>query len=100
MFGEIGIEKILFLLIIVLLLFGAKKIPEIGSSSGWGIREVQAQRQRVATRDERAAPVLAHSASASGLSWGRPATSPRRPTRPIRPGPRDRTMRDRSPSAY
>lgn len=39
MFGEIGIEKILFLLIIVLLLFGAKKIPEIGSSLGRGIRE-------------------------------------------------------------
>jgi sec-independent protein translocase protein TatA len=39
MFGEIGIEKILLILIVVLLLFGAKKIPEIGSSLGRGIRE-------------------------------------------------------------
>jgi sec-independent protein translocase protein TatA len=39
MFGGIGPEKILLLVIIVLLLFGAKRIPEIGSSFGKGIRE-------------------------------------------------------------
>ena len=39
MFGEIGIEKIFLLLVVVLLLFGAKRIPEIGSSIGRGIRE-------------------------------------------------------------
>lgn len=38
MFG-IGPEKIILLLIVVLLLFGAKRIPEIGSSFGRGIRE-------------------------------------------------------------
>jgi sec-independent protein translocase protein TatA len=39
MFGDIGIEKIFLLMIVVLLLFGAKRIPEIGSSIGRGIRE-------------------------------------------------------------
>ena len=39
MFGGIGPEKILLVLIVVLLLFGAKRIPEIGSSFGKGIRE-------------------------------------------------------------
>jgi TatA/E family protein of Tat protein translocase len=39
MFGDIGIEKIFLLLVVVLLLFGAKRIPEIGSSIGRGIRE-------------------------------------------------------------
>lgn len=39
MFGEIGIEKILLIMVVVLLLFGAKRIPEIGSSIGRGIRE-------------------------------------------------------------
>jgi sec-independent protein translocase protein TatA len=39
MFGDIGIEKIFLLLLVVLLLFGAKRIPEIGSSIGRGIRE-------------------------------------------------------------
>jgi sec-independent protein translocase protein TatA len=38
MFG-MGPEKILLLAIVVLLLFGAKRIPEIGSSFGKGIRE-------------------------------------------------------------
>jgi sec-independent protein translocase protein TatA len=37
--GEIGFEKILLLLIIVLLLFGAKRLPEFGRSLGKGIRE-------------------------------------------------------------
>jgi sec-independent protein translocase protein TatA len=39
MFGGIGPEKIILLAVIVLLLFGAKRIPEIGSSFGRGIRE-------------------------------------------------------------
>jgi sec-independent protein translocase protein TatA len=34
-----GPEKIVLLAIVVLLLFGAKRIPEIGSSFGKGIRE-------------------------------------------------------------
>ncbi|HSU93094.1 MAG TPA: twin-arginine translocase TatA/TatE family subunit [Gemmatimonadaceae bacterium] len=38
MFG-IGPEKILLLALVVLLLFGAKRIPEIGSSFGKGIRD-------------------------------------------------------------
>jgi sec-independent protein translocase protein TatA len=38
MFG-MGPEKIVLLAIVVLLLFGAKRIPEIGSSFGKGIRE-------------------------------------------------------------
>ncbi len=37
--GDIGIEKLILLMIVVLLLFGAKRIPEIGQSLGRGIRE-------------------------------------------------------------
>jgi sec-independent protein translocase protein TatA len=39
MFGELGFDKILLLLVMFLLLFGAKRIPEIGRSLGKGIRE-------------------------------------------------------------
>ena len=38
-FGNMGFMEILLLLVGVLLLFGAKRLPEIGSSLGKGIRE-------------------------------------------------------------
>lgn len=38
MFG-LGIWELLLILLIVLLFFGAKRLPEIGSSLGKGIRE-------------------------------------------------------------
>jgi sec-independent protein translocase protein TatA len=39
MFSNIGMPEILVILVVVLLLFGAKRLPEIGSSMGKGIRE-------------------------------------------------------------
>ena len=39
MFGEIGIEKLLLIFGIVLIIFGAKRMPEIGAGLGKGIRE-------------------------------------------------------------
>jgi len=35
----VGIWELVFLFLVVLLLFGAKRLPEIGSSLGKGIRE-------------------------------------------------------------
>ncbi|MGE5232014.1 MAG: twin-arginine translocase TatA/TatE family subunit [Deltaproteobacteria bacterium] len=37
--GEIGFDKLLLIVIVVLVLFGAKRVPEIGASIGKGIRE-------------------------------------------------------------
>lgn len=39
MLGSIGIQEILLILLIGLLLFGAKKLPEVGRGLGKGIRE-------------------------------------------------------------
>ena len=39
MFGQIGMQEILLILFILLLLFGAKRLPELGQSLGKGIRE-------------------------------------------------------------
>jgi sec-independent protein translocase protein TatA len=39
MFGNLGLPEILLIMVIVLLVFGAKRLPEIGSSFGKGIRE-------------------------------------------------------------
>ena len=38
-FGNIGFFEIVILLVLALLLFGAKRLPEIGASMGKGIRE-------------------------------------------------------------
>lgn len=39
MIGNLGIWEILGILLIFLLLFGAKRLPEIGSALGKGIKE-------------------------------------------------------------
>lgn len=39
MFGSIGMQEIVLVLFILLLLFGAKRLPELGESLGKGIRE-------------------------------------------------------------
>lgn len=39
MIGNLGMWEVLIILFIVLLLFGARRLPEIGSSLGKGIRE-------------------------------------------------------------
>ena len=39
MFGQIGMQEIILILFILLLLFGAKRLPELGQSLGKGIRE-------------------------------------------------------------
>jgi sec-independent protein translocase protein TatA len=39
MFGNLGVWEILMILVVVMLLFGAKRLPEMGASIGKGIRE-------------------------------------------------------------
>ena len=39
MFSNLGMPEILLILVVVLLIFGAKRLPEVGSSIGKGIRE-------------------------------------------------------------
>ena len=39
MFGNLGFGEIMIILVVLLLVFGAKRLPEIGQSLGKGIRE-------------------------------------------------------------
>ena len=39
MLGSIGMSELIVIMVIILLLFGAKRLPEIGQSLGKGIRE-------------------------------------------------------------
>ena len=53
---ELSLPHILILLVIALLVFGAKRIPEIGSSLGKGIREFKNSLKDV-TSDQPAPPL-------------------------------------------
>ena len=79
MFGEIGFDKLLMLLVMFLLLFGAKRIPEIGRSLGKGIREFKGS---LAGLDEPADPVrVVDAGSGSGADS---ITAPVRDGQPLR----------------
>ena len=56
MFSQIGMPEILVVLVIALLVFGAKRLPEMGSSLGKGIREFKRSltdvRESIDTPDE------------------------------------------------
>jgi sec-independent protein translocase protein TatA len=48
MFGDLSFSHILILLLVLVLVFGARRIPEIGSSLGQGIREFKRSLKDVA----------------------------------------------------
>jgi sec-independent protein translocase protein TatA len=56
MFGNLGMSEILMVLVIVLLVFGAKRLPEIGSSFGKGIREFKRSMKEVTDEIDRPEP--------------------------------------------
>ena len=57
MFGNLGFTEIAILLLILVLFFGAKRIPEIGSSIGKGIKEFKrGLKEADPTDSDRAAP--------------------------------------------
>ena len=39
MFGDIGIDKLLLILAVVLVFFGPRRLPELGATLGKGIRD-------------------------------------------------------------
>ncbi len=62
-FGNIGMWELILVLFVVLLLFGAKRLPEIGGSLGKGIREfksslkeVEGELKEIGSGDDDAAP--------------------------------------------
>ncbi len=63
MFGDLSFSHILILLLVLVLVFGAKRIPEIGSSLGQGIKEFK--RSLKDAGEEPAPPRTAPPASSS-----------------------------------
>lgn len=55
MLGNLGMSEILVLLLIFLLVFGAKRLPEIGAAMGKGIREFKKSMREVTDEIDRPA---------------------------------------------
>jgi sec-independent protein translocase protein TatA len=79
MFGNLGLPEILIILLIVLLLFGAKRIPEVAGSLGKGINEFKrnmSEAQRAITEPPREEPRNLNAANASDPLAGRAPITP------------------------
>ena len=71
MLPNLGFTEIIILLLILVLFFGAKRIPEIGSSIGKGIKQFQR-----ALKDE--APKEPEETSGNPLTPGSSGSAPKR----------------------
>ncbi|MGH2669546.1 MAG: twin-arginine translocase TatA/TatE family subunit [bacterium] len=67
MLGDLSFSHILILLLVLVLVFGAKRIPEIGSSIGQGIKEFK-RSLKDATDDQLAGPRNVQPPTTSGSS--------------------------------
>ena len=68
-FGNIGFMELMVILVIVLVLFGAKRVPEIGASIGKGIREFK---KNINDADREIREPIRESRSTERLSAGNP----------------------------
>ena len=77
MFGNLGFGELMVIMVIVLVLFGAKRVPEISASFGKGIREFkrnlndieQTVTSSVTAPDHRSAPLSAGTPPASSVPF-------------------------------
>ena len=76
MFGDLSFSHILILLVVLVLVFGAKRIPEIGSSIGQGIREFKRSLKDAGVDQVSAPPSNLQPPAASSSSL--PAGDPKR----------------------
>jgi sec-independent protein translocase protein TatA len=56
MLNNLGFSEILLIMVIFLLVFGAKRLPEIGSAMGKGIREFKKSMREVTDEIDRPVP--------------------------------------------
>lgn len=71
-FSNIGFTEILILLLVFVLFFGARRIPEIGASIGKGIREFKNSLREQPEDDERLSPPSPTSGSVPSRGDGEP----------------------------
>ena len=75
-FGNIGPTELIFLLVFLLLIFGAKRLPELGSGLGKGIREFKRSMREINTEIDREDPAPQINAGTSRTAV--PSSTPER----------------------
>ena len=83
--GNLGFTELLMILVIVLVLFGARRVPEIGASIGKGIREFK---KNISDVDREVREPLRDSKQSDRLGAGDSTTSMHREEEPARPEPK------------
>ena len=101
-FGNLGIWEVMLILVVLLLVFGARRLPEIGSALGKGIREFKSsvrdiesdinKQQSVGGGSRQDSLPQQHAEAAGTESRQQPAQSqPRREPQPESPKDSDET---------
>ena len=84
-FGNIGFMELMVILVIVLVLFGARRVPEIGASIGKGIREFK---KNINDADREIREPIREATRNSSLGAGDADTTMRRQDEEVRPEPK------------
>jgi sec-independent protein translocase protein TatA len=85
MFGNLGFTELMVILVIVLVLFGAKRVPEIGASIGKGIREFK---KNINDVDREIRDPIRESVRTDRIGAGEQDVSVRRQDEEVRPEPK------------
>lgn len=79
--GTIGVPELIFIFLIALLLFGPKKLPELGRALGRGLAEFRRASNELRQTLEEEVRTLEHEASVEPTS-STPALPPAEPSQP------------------
>ena len=79
MFRQIGAPEIILILAVVVLLFGAKKLPELARGSGRALRIFKAETKGLVDDDEPAEPTAIAPGEGTVAAEADPLTPERRP---------------------
>lgn len=83
--GNLGPMELMIILVIVLVLFGARRVPEIGASIGKGIREFK---KNISDVDREVREPVRDARSSDRLGAGDPSVNVRNEQEEVRPEPK------------
>lgn len=91
MFGTMGFSELIIILVIILIIFGAGRLPQIGEGIGKALKGFKKEVQEPLPQAEPAAQAVEapsmEATAANATSGSTPTTPPPQPTAPYTPGP-------------